>query len=247
MNLQNFRYDFHEFLTFSLFSPDMSSHEKLNFYDVRVQIYSQDYFFMGYREQRGVLIKGAVNSLIHKLDSFCSFAKQRGVDCKLIVYKQVNREKLKKATTSRNTACSGRPLPSTENFPRALKNFRGARSRRDRMEIAEEPLLLAALRNAGRAVLILRFQVCLKFFLFLIFFSLKSLIFAAASSPLSFLGSNPFLSSCRFDCVAQVCFLARFAGGAGFQDFERCPPKLSPCLCTYTQLFVAMDWPNKFG
>lgn len=39
MNLQNFRYDFHEFLTFSLFSPDMSSHEKLNFY-VRVQIYS---------------------------------------------------------------------------------------------------------------------------------------------------------------------------------------------------------------
>lgn len=40
MNLQNFRYDFHEFLTFSLFSPDMSSHEKLNFYDVRVQIYS---------------------------------------------------------------------------------------------------------------------------------------------------------------------------------------------------------------
>lgn len=86
------------------------------------------------------------------------------------MYKQVNREKLKKATTSRNTACSGRPLPSTENFPRALKNFRGARSRRDRMEIAEEPLLLAALRNAGRAVLILRFQVCLKFFLFLIFF-----------------------------------------------------------------------------
>lgn len=78
------------------------------------------------------------------------------MDCKLIVHKQVNREKLKKATTSRNTACSGRPLPSTENFPRALKNFGGARRRRDRMEIAEEPLLLAALHNAGGSLEIRR-------------------------------------------------------------------------------------------